>query len=286
MVRKIALPVTIALLGFYLLHGCSGEPQREDVISFNIRYDNSGDGINAWPFRKEMVVQFLENEAPALIGLQEVLWHQYEYIDSSLSGYGSVAAGRNDGERSGEMVPIFYRKELCMEGKSGRGTFWLSPTPEVAGSVGWGAVLPRIVTWASLTIRSTGEEFFFFNTHFSHMSDSARLMSAKVLRDEVARIAGESRFVITGDFNMLPGSLPWNVISGSGAADSFILSAEKPKGEESTFNGFSDLTGERRIDYVFVSEGTEVFSYEARRVKMDSLFISDHWPVIVTIGLR
>lgn len=286
MIRKIALFFTITLLGFYLMYGCSGEPRRKDVVSFNIRYDNSGDGINAWVNRKEMVAQFLENETPALIGLQEVLWHQYEYIDSALTGYGSVAAGRNDGDRSGEMVPLFYREELFKKGTSGSGTFWLSPTSDVAGSIGWGAVLPRIVTWVSLTVRSTGEEFFFFNTHFSHMSDSARLMSAKVLRDEVFRIAGESRFIITGDFNMLPESLPWRVMSGGGVADSFTVSAEEPKGEESTFHGFSDLNGEVRIDYVFVSDGISVFNYEVRRVKKDSLFISDHWPVIVTIGFR
>ncbi|MFN2379418.1 MAG: endonuclease/exonuclease/phosphatase family protein [Bacteroidales bacterium] len=322
---KIILQVFVVVMFLWPLSGCSDSPGHNDIISFNIRYDNSADGINAWPFRREMVVSFLKDEAPALIGLQEVLWHQFEYIDSALTGYVSLAAGRNDGQRSGEMVPLFYREDLFRRGSSGSGTFWLSPTPDIAGSIGWGAVLPRIVTWSSLTMKSTGEEIFFFNTHFSHMSDSARQMSAGVLMNEVAGIAGEARFIITGDFNMVPGSFPWNVIVEGGAEDSFNVSAEKPAGNGSTFNGFSEPAAEmsasggfsepaaiesgfssqrepaaetstsggsgeqagegRRIDYVFVSPGMEVLRHRTERVKQDSVYISDHWPVIVTLKL-
>jgi endonuclease/exonuclease/phosphatase family metal-dependent hydrolase len=312
MPERISLSGLAVLLILLPLSGCIEDPGHADIVSLNIRYDNSADGINAWPFRKEMVVSFLKDEAPALIGLQEVLWHQFEYIDSALTGYGSLAAGRNDGRRSGEMVPLFYREDLFSSGSSGSGTFWLSPTPDIAGSIGWGAVLPRIVTWCSLTIKSTGEEIFFFNTHFSHMSDSARLMSAGVLMEEVYRIAGEARYIITGDFNMVPDSPPWHVISEGGAEDSFIVSEERPSGGGTTFNGFSEPVAEksgfarqgnpsagasasgglrepagavRRIDYIFVSPGMEVSGHRTERVIQDSVYISDHWPVIVTLKL-
>lgn len=311
MTEKFRLPGLALLLTLLIMSGCREGNGDIDVVSFNIRYDNSSDGVNAWPFRKAMVVSFLKDEAPALIGLQEVLWHQFEYIDSSLTGYGSLAAGRDDGLRSGEMTPLFYREDIFGSGGSGSGTFWLSPTPDIAGSIGWGAVLPRIVTWSSLTIKSTGEEIFCFNTHFSHMSDSARLMSARVLMQEVERIAGKARYIITGDFNMKPGSPPWNVISESGAEDSFYVAAERPSGGVSTFNGFSAPAAEtstsggpdeaaessssgrsgdraeggRRIDYLFVSPGMEVLRHHTERVIQDSVYISDHWPVIVTLKL-
>lgn len=299
MTEKLRLPVVALLLALVTMSGCRKGFADTDIISLNIRYDNSADGVNAWPFRKELLLSFLKDEAPALIGLQEVLWHQFEYIDSSLAGYGSLSAGRNDGLRSGEMSPIFYREDIFVGGSGGSGTFWLSPTPDIAGSIGWGAVLPRIVTWSSLTVKSTGEEIFFFNTHFSHMSDSARLMGAGVMMQQVERIAGEARYIIAGDFNMKPGSPPWNVISERGAEDSYFISEESPSGERSTFNGFSDaavtdtlsgrsgdLAGEAtRIDYVFVSPGTEVLRHRTERVIKEGVFISDHWPVIVTLKL-
>ena len=54
------------------------------VMTFNIRYDNPGDSINAWPNRVGIVCDLLKNEKPDLLGLQEALWYQYEEIDSAI----------------------------------------------------------------------------------------------------------------------------------------------------------------------------------------------------------
>ncbi len=75
--------------------------------------------------------------SPDLIGFQEVLLHQYTFLDSVLNEYDSYGAGRNDGKNEGEMVPVFYKKELY-ELKE-KGTFWLSSQPDVPGTIGWGA---------------------------------------------------------------------------------------------------------------------------------------------------
>lgn len=260
---------------------CSDDPTTLKVITFNIRYDNPSDGINAWPARKDMVVEFLLREEAGLIGLQEALWHQYSFIDSTLEGWGSVAAGRDDGLKAGEMAPIFYRMDLFDIVESG--TFWLSETPGIPGSRGWGAVLPRIVTWACLKQKEDGDTIFYFNTHFSHMSDSARIMSSKILRSEVSIIAGNSDFIITGDFNMEPGSRAYEELVQPPVADSYTAHGVYPVGGKYTFNGFNDTPGDRRIDYVFVREGLEVLTHNTLTVRNDSVFISDHWPVIVSL---
>ena len=136
-----------------LLLSCS-DNSKLDVISLNIRYDNPADAGNAWSLRKDVVVDFLIDEHPDIFGLQEVLWHQYQYIDSLLPGYKSVSAGRNDGIRSGEMTPLFFNEKRF--DLIDHNTFWLSETPDMPGSKGWGAVLPRIVTWARLNDNFTG----------------------------------------------------------------------------------------------------------------------------------
>ncbi len=86
------------------------------------------------------------------------------------------------------------------------GTFWLSATPEIPGSVGWGAALTRIATWVRLTDKKISDTLLFMNTHFDHISDSARVMSSGVLLEKVKELARDNNFVITGDFNALPGS--------------------------------------------------------------------------------
>jgi len=259
-----------------------------DVMSLNIRYDNPDDAPNAWPDRKAFMLSYLQDEAPDILGLQEVLWHQYHYLDSALSGYESIGVGRSDGAREGEMTPVFFRRNRFTVLNSS--TFWLSETPDMPGSRGWGAVLPRIVTWVELEDSSSGQRFFFFNTHYSHMSDSARLMSSGILLNEVRDIAGDMPFVITGDFNMLPDSHAYDRLTEGGSegaliTDSYTISGSAPSGSPYTFNGFSDEEGKGRIDYIFVSRGAGVVTHETPSPKQGELFISDHWPVKASVKL-
>ncbi|HUS86372.1 MAG TPA: endonuclease/exonuclease/phosphatase family protein [Bacteroidales bacterium] len=252
------------------------------VVTFNIRYDNPADSANAWPKRKEFAVSFLRSEKPDLFGLQEALYHQYSFLDSTLTGYSSVAAGRDDGLQKGEMTPLFYNSRMF--DLQGSGTFWLSETTAVPGSRGWGAALPRIVTWVNLKDRTSGKEIFCFNTHFSHMSDSARVMSARILYDMVRELSGNKPFVITGDFNMLPDSKPYAALSEDGfIRDSYTISQSSPQGPSCTFNGFGNIIRDSRIDYIFVSSDFSVSTHSTMNLKRDGLYISDHWPVKAVI---
>ena len=254
-----------------------------DVMTLNIRYDNPIDSANAWPHRAVIVAGFINGQIPDLLGMQEVLWHQFTYLDSALAGYRSVVAGRDDGIRGGEACPVFYR--LGRFDNLASGTFWLSATPEVPGSVGWGAALTRVVTWVRLYDKTAQDTLLYLNTHFDHISDSARLMSSGVLLERVKELAGDNDFIITGDFNNRPESPAiQRMIEGGYAVDSYDISATPPTGESYTFNGWSDDPREGRIDYIFVRNGMKVMSHETHRIIEDGVFISDHWPVTARIG--
>ncbi|MBA4323041.1 MAG: endonuclease, partial [Odoribacter sp.] len=259
------------------------------VLTFNIRFDNPRDSINAWPNRAGLVCDLLRAEKPDLFGLQEALWYQYEEIDSALTGYSSVAAGRDDGKKTGEMNPLFYNIHKFDIIRSN--TFWLSETPEKPGSRSWGASLPRIVTWVELKDKKTHKPLFYFNTHFAHDSDSARIMSAGILLKEATRIAGKYRIVITGDFNMTPDSKAYSILTESSSSssllrDSYYISEAKPEGPVYTFNGWSDEPGKNRIDYIFVRKGIKTLNYRTIVKKAGPVFVSDHWPVKAVISFK
>lgn len=271
--------------------GCGGrnEDSSIKVMTFNIRYDNPQDSINAWPNRAGILCELLMEEKPDLLGLQEALWYQYEQIDFSISGYSSVSRGREDGKKKGEMNPVFYN--INRFGLIRDSTFWLSEAPDKPGSKGWGASLPRIVTWVELKDKRNKESIFYFNTHFAHDSDSARIMSAEILLKEVKRIAGKNRFVITGDFNMSPESKAYSIITESSSSrpllkDSYMISETKPDGPGYTFNGWSDEPGKNRIDYIFVKRGIKVLNHSTIIKKEGQIFVSDHWPVKAIISLK
>jgi endonuclease/exonuclease/phosphatase family metal-dependent hydrolase len=283
--------IYIIVIFFFILTGCSRESEKNaiKIMTLNVRYDNPRDSINAWPNRALQVCNFISNEKPDILGMQEVLWRQYEVLDSVLTDYSSVGVGRNDGARAGEMNPVFFRKERFDMVRTI--TFWLSDTPDVPGSKGWGASLPRIVTWMELVDKNSHEHFFFFNTHFAHDSDSARIMSSKVLLNEVKKIAEGFPFIITGDFNMLRTSSSYAILTGPTESvpllkDSYVISQKKPQGPTYTFNGFSDKPGTGRIDYIFVRDGMKVLDHSTVIKKEKGIFISDHWPVKSTILIK
>jgi len=284
--------VSCILIIFILAATSCSDKSNEDaikVMTMNVRYDNPGDSINAWPNRVSVLCDFILNEKPDIIGMQEVLWHQNEVLDSVLSEYSSVGVGRDDGARAGEMNPVYFRKDKFDFVRTL--TFWFSDTPDVPGSVGWGASLPSIVTWMELVDKKSHEHFFCFNTHFADDSDSVRIMSSQILLKSVNKIAEGFPFIITGDFNMLPNTSAYEILTGPDESvpviqDSYIISEKGPAGPSYTFNDFSDKPGYGRIDYIFVRNGMKVPEQMTLVKKQHGIYISDHWPVVARVLLK
>lgn len=289
LIKKLSL--TCFLLLTVLFTGCNRKSDVNTlrVMTLNIRYDNRADSFNAWPYRASILTRFIRNEAPDVIGLQEVLSNQYDYLDSVLIEYNSVGAGRDDGARSGEMNPVFFRKERfdLIRNK----TFWLSETPDIPGSKAWESSLPRIVTWIELSEKTSHEHFYIFNTHFAHDSDSARIMSSWLLLQKADSIASGFPFMITGDFNMLISDKGYSILTGPFESvpllqDSYAISDKRPVGPAYTFNGFSEKTSSGRIDYIFVKSGMKVNEHKTFIRKEHGIYISDHWPVMAKVSLK
>jgi endonuclease/exonuclease/phosphatase family metal-dependent hydrolase len=287
--KKTLSCITVLIIG--LLCGCSNGSRKNaiKVITFNIRYNTLNDSINAWSNRASMVIGFIKEEKPDIFGMQEVLLSQYEELDSALIEYASVGVGRSDGAKGGEMNPVFYLKDRFDMARTK--TFWLSETPEIAGSQAWDAGLPRIVTWMELVDKNTHEHLFFFNTHFAHDSDSARIMSSKLLLARADSIAADFPFIITGDFNQLPTSKGYEILTGPAESkpllfDTYGISDENPDGPGYTFNGFSDRQGSGRIDYIFVKDGMKVLKHSTIVKKENNVYISDHWPVEAIVSFK
>jgi len=67
------------------------------VLSFNIRYGTARDGQNAWPHRRELVIQTLKSRPWDFVGLQEALRFQLDEIEKALPELAEVGVGRKDG---------------------------------------------------------------------------------------------------------------------------------------------------------------------------------------------
>lgn len=243
------------------------------ALTFNIRYDTTRDGANAWPFRRELAYQVVRDIAPHVVGFQEVLPGQREDLESNLKGYLWVGHGR-DPNFGGEQCCIAIDPTLKIEDS---GTFWLSPTPDVAGAVGWDADITRICSWARLKKGDTS--FTVFNAHWDHRGEVARLESSKLLFDRVLSTPGP--VLLMGDFNTIPESAPIQRLTAV-LQDSF--GELHPGSTSPTFHGFGQTSNGGRIDYLLASP--EFLTVECRILdRPRDPFPSDHYPVFARYEL-
>ena len=171
------------------------------IMTYNIRYSTQSDGKNWWHLRRDHVVAMLKYERPDVIGMQEALYSQIEYIDQELTDFAWVGVGRDDGQQGGEFSPLFFdttRVELVAGTAQTR---WLSESPQVA-SKSWDAAFPRILTFAQFRSKSDGMLFWVFNTHFDHIGQEARMNSVGVIQQAIGEVVGEELYALIGDFNV------------------------------------------------------------------------------------
>ena len=255
--------------------------QPHSIISYNIRYDNNWDIENSWKIRRNKISQILVQYSPSIIGIQEGLLNQVQYIDSSLIDYDYVGVGRDDGKKKGEFCAIYFDTTRYVLLKNS--TFWLSETPDTI-SVGWDAALERICTYGLFKDRITKEEFLVFNTHFDHIGVVAREKSSELILKRINKINHQSLPVILmGDFNSIPNSPPVKELITE-LSDALQISLQKLHGPRGTFNGFNeDLPIEKRIDYIF-TKNLKVLSYTHVNDRLENnRHISDHLPVMIKI---
>ncbi|MFK7847313.1 MAG: endonuclease/exonuclease/phosphatase family protein [Rhodothermales bacterium] len=255
------------------------------VMSYNIRYNNPGDGEHAWPHRAGRVASTILFNNADLIGVQEALKEQMDTLLTLLPGYKWIGVGRDDGQEAGEYSAIFYKSDRFEIIDSG--TFWLSKNPSIPGSKDWDAALTRIATWGHFKDIQADTSIFHFNTHFDHRGEEAREKSAALIAQRATREAGQYPLVVTGDFNFTESATGYSALT-SKLTDTFYATTTPRHGPDDTIYGGFEVTHEpgRRIDYIFVNEHLEVLQYANLSDNWNGAYSSDHLAVISTIQIK
>lgn len=255
------------------------------VMTYNIRRRMRTlrpDSPDRWATRQPLLRRLLAAEQPTLLGAQEALLDQADFVADALGphyrwvGHGRHAAGHD------EHNPIYYdsrRLEL---------TDWrqwaLSATPDASGSRSFGNLVRRVVVSADLTDRATGTRVLAFNTHFDHLSWRSRLKSATFLLDRIRMAQAaepDARVVVTGDFNATAESAVYRRLLEDGTLrDTWTAAAEQLTPQWGTLSHYKPRRrGGARIDFVFVGAGIDVLSTGINAARFNGLAASDHEPV-------
>ena len=279
------------------------------LLSFNLRYDITSHELMALDVRGPHLMEIVTKYDPDSIGFCEATdnWMNYLRKEMPKLGYSCVGVGRNSGNTGGsgngnEHSPVFYKTDKYELLESD--TFWLSATPEVAGSKTWGNSITRICTYAVLKDKQTGVIYAHFNTHFDHQSEDSRLNAVIVLEsyiNETLKKYGDIGIVVSGDFNLNMQSAPYLSLI-SFLDDSRTLAKEKlvigsttnsyrpDSWESSSSSGNTPTVGSGSpIDYIFVGKKTatvsvytvvnDLFTFELNGKTWHEHPVSDHYGV-------
>jgi len=272
--------ISIAIFGMILLNN-ELQGQTIQVMSYNLRYDNQNDGVNKWDDRKESMVELINNYHPEILGIQEGLHHQVEYLAKNLINYEYIGVGRDDGKQQGEYTALFFEKTKFSVVKSS--TFWLSDRSDMV-SVGWDASMERICTYGLLEHNATQRRIWVFNTHFDHIGEIAREKSSVLITTKITVLNQEYLpLILMGDLNALPDSKPIQHLK-TVLDDGMVISKTPLYGPPGTFTGFNPtMEVDKRIDYIFTSNLNVVSYGHIDKKRKDNNFISDHLPVLAKI---
>ena len=292
-IHKLALATGVAVISQLLL--CqTAWGQSLTLMTYNLKFA-SPTFEPAWEVRREMQIDLIRKYDPDIIGTQEGLKEQIDYLEDQLTNYVVVGEGRKGGDDDEHMAIFFKRDKFRLRELH---SFQLSETPDVIGS---GPVVnPRMVTWARLAFVDispdgkegrypqdyrghwdTTREFYLFNTHYFNGRNQAlaRLNASKLILERIQALyrfgewTAERPVFLMGDFNCRPGSDPYKVLVGEGeSADTGLLK-----------NSFVDP---EKIDWILYRGAVEVLKYEEVDYNVEGIYPSDHKPIYVEVSFQ
>jgi endonuclease/exonuclease/phosphatase family metal-dependent hydrolase len=245
------------------------------AMTLNVRMVRAADGPNHWPNRAALCARVVREQAPDLIGFQELQREHLEDLEPVLSGYERWLGLDASSAVRPEHQALFWRAgafELLE-----RGSFYLSETPE-RWSTGWDAACPRVATWARIRPARWPGDLVLCDTHLDFEGPRARLEGARLIAGRLPRGHAE---ILAGDFNAPPEGEVHRLLAEAGYADTY-RGPEQP-----TVHGFRGAATRRRhrIDWILVRGAVRVRSCRIVHDAEPPVYPSDHYPVVAELDL-
>ena len=248
------------------------------VMTCNVLTDaNTRHGSKRFVNRSKSLRTLILKYMPDLIGMQELRGEMIPHLDGLMKDYEIVGEPRSL-HPGDERCSILFRKDhfdlLSTE------TLWLSPTPSVPGSRFITALFPRIVTFAYLKDKRTGETFTFANTHLEHANPVVRHLQARILIDLLYQKKQGSFLFLTGDFNSTSDSSALKLFRFTNLRD--VIGEDL--GTTLRNPAVALIFRNKAIDHIFIPKEFELCDIVKIEEEPNGLAHSDHYPVIAYVG--
>ncbi len=247
------------------------------IVTFNIRCDCGVDQENNFEFRKPYILSKLTQEYPDVICFQEVMTHMAFWLNDSLPQYNVIGCGR-DKNLGGEQMTIAFRRDRFF--LVALNNFWHSDTPNVPGSHFQDqSVFPRLCTECYLMERDSKKIIRVINTHLDHTSSDVRHKELDFVMRTIQSesMVKESVTFLAGDFNAEPQSLEMRVM------ESYPQFKCLTQDIGMTYHGYFKDEYQGQLDYMYARGNVRLKSVEKWTDEHHGVYLSDHYPVLVTV---
>lgn len=250
------------------------------IITSNIRFANSGDGVHDWAVRLPLLVDIYQSYGPDLLGTQEGRETQIRELDELLVDL--VLLDTHRPWIDVRMYPCLYVNPKTIEVHKS-GDIWLSETPDIAGSSSFASAFPRLCTWAEITLKSSGLKMMVVNTHLDHILKTTRERQIEVLISEVKKI-NNYPLLIMGDFNESPlTAIKEKLMAAFDLKDPWVEKKYPEETSHHAFLGKQAVEGDR-IDWILIPETFECSDLKLeKKSSPDGVYPSDHYPILATV---
>lgn len=279
MLHLLRRPAALLVLAMALPAAAANPPSPLKVMSFNVRTPADTEPGKRWEDRREALVTTIQQAHPVVMGTQELVKQQADFLARHLPDYRWFGKGRR-GDDGDEHMGVFYDSKAVALEQSG--DFWLSDTPEVPGSISWGNLFPRMVTWGLFRRLDDGRRFYLFNTHLPYRDEDEpqRVRGAQAIVAHIKTLPADVPVVVTGDFNSEPGGPTYATLTA--ALQDTRTQVAKPRGPKHTFHGFTGKAT-TELDWVLV-RGFNARDFATLDARVDGILPSDHFPLVVELG--
>ena len=237
-----------------------------------------------WENRRDLCVRTIKKQNPDFFCLQEVIYDSYSwFVDKFGKDYcyfgfvGPEMDPWTEGYHNIGKNVIFFKKDRFELVSSG--SYWLSETPTIAGSMSWGTNRARHCNWVRIRDRKTGQEMRLVNTHLDHKSDPARREQIKMIIEECDQYAADMPQILCGDFNAGIDSAPIQFIRSQKEWKEMYEDVHGTGEAGFTYHAF---LGEgrglgARIDFIFHHGPVEADGAEIIKDHIGNTYPSDHY---------
>jgi endonuclease/exonuclease/phosphatase family metal-dependent hydrolase len=250
------------------------------VMTFNLRFENETDNENSWSKRRDMVTGLIRRYSPSILGTQEGMGPQLDYLKDNLPEYCLYAPQRTMDDIS-QYPTIFFRRDefVALDG----GEFWLSKTPNAHRSKDWDSAFPRMMSFCLLRPVGGGADLWAAVTHLDHLGKQARHEQAKIIADWVIRRNGP--VILMGDFNDSPGSSAHSVLTApeTGLIDTWQARNLEEGAGSFTHHSFTGVARQARMDWILVSNHIGVADAQIIKDHIENRYPSDHFPYMARL---